>query len=50
MPGADLAGDRFPKQRVPLRWAPLRNVLDVFIPKVPLLGLLSNSGKSDRFP
>ena len=32
--------------------APLRNVVDFFIPKVPFWGFLvvSNSKKSDRFP
>ena len=27
-----IIGDRFPKQRVPSRWASLRNVLDFFYP------------------
>ena len=31
-------GERFPKQQVPSRWAPLRNVQDFFIPKVPFWG------------
>ena len=48
--GSRINGDRFPKQRVPSRWAPLRNVLDFFFPKVPFLEFLSNSQKSDRFP
>ena len=49
--GSRVTGDGFAKQRGRSRWvkghAPLGNILDIFIPKVPFPGLPSNFEKSD---